>query len=137
MYKHILLPTDGSQLSEKAIEHGVALAKALNAKVTAVTVLPPLSTTASESVTGSDSSERARQYLEMVRKVAAASEVTCNALHLESDLTHQAIIAAAENRGCDLIVMASHGRGSLSTIVLGSVTAKVLSHSKIPVLVFR
>jgi nucleotide-binding universal stress UspA family protein len=136
MYRHILLPTDGSDLSEKAIDHGVALAKALDADVTAVAVSPPSSATASESVIGLEALEKARQHLDVVRRAAAASAVTCHVLHLESDVTYQAIIAAAEKRGCDLIVMASHGRGSISAIVLGSVTAKVLSHSKIPVLIY-
>ncbi len=137
MYKHILLPTDGTHLSEKAIEHGVALAKALGAKITAVTVSAPSSSTASESVSGSDSLERARRHLGMARNAAALSGMACSVVHLENDSIHQAIIAAAEKADCDLIVMASHGRGTISAIVLGSVTAKVLSHSKIPVLVYR
>ena len=137
MYRHLLLPTDGSNLSEKAIDHGVALAKALDADITAVAVSTPSSATASEPVFGSESLEQARQHLDVVRRAAAASGVTCHALHLKSDVIYRAIIATAEKRGCDLIVMASHGRSSISAIALGSVTAKVLSHSKIPVLVYR
>jgi nucleotide-binding universal stress UspA family protein len=137
MYKHILLPTDGSKLSEKAIKHGVALAKALKAKITAVTVSPPLSTIASESVIGTDPSKPPAQYLGMVRKAAAASKVACDVMHVENDQPHQAIIAAAKKQKCDLIVMASHGRRGISALVLGSVTAKVLTHSTIPVLVYR
>ena len=73
----------------------------------------------------------------MVRKAAAASKVACDVMHVENDQPHQAIIAAAKKQKCDLIVMASHGRRGISALVLGSVAAKVLTHSTIPVLVYR
>lgn len=137
MYKHILLPTDGSKLSEKAIKHGIALAKALKAKITAISVTPPFSAFAPESVTVTDYSRLAAQHLGVVRKAAAASKVVCEVMHVEDDQPYRAIIVAAKKRRCDLIVMASHGRGGISALVLGSVTAKVLTHSTIPVLVYR
>jgi nucleotide-binding universal stress UspA family protein len=137
MYKHILLPTDGSELSKKAVKHGVALAKALKAKITAVTVSPPFRPFASESIVVEDTSELAAQYLAAVRKAAAAAGVVCDVMSIEADQPYQAIIAAAKKKRCDLIVMASHGRRGISAIVLGSETVKVLTHSTIPVLVCR
>ncbi len=137
MYKHILLPTDGSELSEKSINHGMALARALGAKITALYVSRPLSTIASESVLGTDPSKQAAEYLAVVRNAAVASKVRCNVMHIENDLPYQAIITAAEEQRCDLIVMASHGRHGISAFLHGGVTAMVLSHCTIPVLVYR
>jgi len=137
MYKHILVPTDGSKLSEQAIKHGVALAKALKAKITAVTVSPPYSAIGSDAVIETDASQRAVQYLDAVRKAAAAAKVDCDAIHLKDDLPYRAIIAAAKKQHCDLIVMASHGRRGISAMVLGSVTARVIAHGALPVLVCR
>lgn len=136
MYKHILFPTDGSEVSENAINDTVALAKLLNAKITAMTVLPRASQTASDSI-GSDRPNKAVELLAKIRQVTAASEITCDVLSVENDQPHEGIIAAATQKGCDLIVMGSHGRSGISALVLGSVTAKVLTHSSIPVLVYR
>ena len=146
MYTHILLPTDGSALSERAIDHGIALAKALHASVTGVTVSEPLSALAigavaianvSEDYYGKEIAAAAEKRLDVVRKAAAAAGVVCDLVHVEGTHPYQAIIDTARTKGCDVIVMASHGRRGLSAIVLGSETVKVLTHSTIPVVVCR
>ena len=143
MYTHILIPTDGSDLSSKAIRHGIALAKAVNAKVTAVTVSMPFHVFSVEPATVTDTPETYQKRMAMVAAkylgevVAAAAGVSCETVHVEHEHPYQAIINTANQRGCDLIVMASHGRRGVSAIVLGSETVKVLTHSTIPVLVYR
>jgi nucleotide-binding universal stress UspA family protein len=146
MYKHILIPTEGSELSEKAIRHGVALAKAVNAKITGLTASPRYHTLAVEPAgVPMDGPEIYKQrcidiatrHLESVRSAAAGSGVSCEVVHVEHDHPYEAIIDTAKNRGCDVIVMASHGRRGLSAVVLGSETVKVLTHSTIPVIVCR
>ena len=145
MYKHILIPTDGSDLSNKAIRHGVALAKAINAKVTGITVTIPFHVFAADPETVTDTldsyrkrmSAAATKYLTQVKDAAAAVGVTCAVIVAEHEHPYSAIIDAANKNGCDLIVMASHGRRGISAVVLGSETVKVLTHSKIPVLVYR
>jgi nucleotide-binding universal stress UspA family protein len=145
MHKHILIPTDGSELSQKAIEYGLALAKSVNAKATVVTVWAPLYTLAIEPPLTTDIVEEyekqmrqlSAKYLESAKESAVAAGVTCEVLQIEHDQPYLAIIDAARRRSCDLIVMASHGRRGISAIVLGSETVKVLTHSTIPVLVFR
>ena len=139
MYTHLLLPTDGSAVSERAIDHGVALAKAVHASVTGVTVSEPLSALSIEAVAIADVSEdyskeiaaAAEKQLDVVRKAAAAAGVVCDVVHVEGPHPYQGIIDTAKAKGCDVIVMASHGR-PLSAIVLGSETVKVLTHSTIP-----
>ena len=145
MYTHLLLPTDGSALSERAIDHGVALAKAVHASVIGVTVCEPLSALSIEAVAIADVSEDYRKevaaaadkHLDVVRKAAAAAGVVCDVVHVEGPHPYQGIIDTAKAKGCDVIVMASHGRRGLSAIVLGSETVKVLTHSTIPVVVCR
>ncbi len=145
MYKHILIPTDGSDLSWMAVREGLAFAKALNARVTAITVSSPFRTIAVEPMMISDTPETYRRDCEAVaaRYLGAATEsakamgVTCDGVHVVSDHPYRAIIETAEGRGCDLIFMASHGRRGVAALVLGSETTKVLTHSKIPVLVYR
>ena len=145
VHKHILIPTDGSELSQKAIEYGLALAKSVNAKVTVVTVSAPLHTLVIEPPLTTNIVETyetqirqlAWKYLEAARALAAAAGVPCEVLQLEHDQPYLAIIDTAARRACDLIVMASHGRRGIAAIVLGSETVKVLTHSTIPVLVFR
>jgi nucleotide-binding universal stress UspA family protein len=136
MYKHILFPIDGSKASENAINDTVALAKSLNAKLSAMTVLSRPSQTASDSIS-SDRPNKAIELLAKIREVTAASKIACDVFSVEHDQPHEGIIEAATQKGCDLIVMGSHGRRGISAIVLGSVTAKVLTHSTIPVLVYR
>lgn len=148
MFKHILIATDGSELSEKAIKHGVALAKSLNAKITglhampstfpvyyfgeAVWVDPSVETQAREAAAA-----RGNKYLDRLEATAQSAKVACERALVQSDQPWKAIIDAAQSKRCDLILMAAHGRGGLSALVLGSETNKVLLHSKIPVLVYR
>jgi nucleotide-binding universal stress UspA family protein len=147
MYKHILIPTDGSELSMKAVEHGVHLARALKARVTSITItslsklyeIEPASFTELPEEWGYKKlMERfANKCLDQVKTAALAQDVSCDVMYVEHERPYQAIIDAANNQHCDLIVMASHGRHGISAIVLGSVTVKVLTHSTIPVLVYR
>ena len=145
MHRHILIPTDGSELSLNAIEYGMALAKAVNARVTAVTVSPPFNTFAVEPDMVIDTPEHyakrmatiADKYLKVVKEAAVTAGVSCETVHIEHDQPYLAIIETAARQSCDLVVMASHGRRGVSAIVLGSETVKVLTHSTIPVLVVR
>jgi nucleotide-binding universal stress UspA family protein len=145
MYKHILIPTDGSELSEMAVHQGMAFAKSINAKVTVLTVSPPFHTIAIDPMMVSDTPEQypkdcaaaAERYLGFASKVAKAAGVPCEGRHVVDDHPYRAIIDTAAAVGCDLIFMASHGRRGVSAVILGSETVKVLTHSKIPVLVCR
>jgi nucleotide-binding universal stress UspA family protein len=145
MYKHILIPTDGSELSKLALEEGVALAKALNARVTIITVTTPFHIITASPVMLTDTPERyeehvaatAGEYLDEGKKIAAAAGVECNVLHIEHEHPYKAIIDTAQEQGCDAIQMASHGRRGISAVLLGSETLKVLTHSTIPVIVCR
>ncbi len=144
MYKHILIPTDGSDLSKEAVTYGISLAKAVNADVTAITVTVPFHTYTLDSAMIEDTPESykkrmtafAAKCLDQVKDAARAS-VKCETIHVEHEHPYQAIIDTAKARGCDLIVMASHGRRGIAAIVLGSETVKVLTHSTVPVLVYR
>jgi nucleotide-binding universal stress UspA family protein len=145
MYKHILIPTDGSALSEKAIRQGVALAKSINAKVTVLTVSPRFHTLAVDPFVMAETpdkyeqhcNERAQRYLAFSEMTAKSAGVLYNGVHVIQDHPYQAIIDTAKAQGCDLIFMASHGRKGMSALVLGSETTKVLTHSSIPTLVCR
>src|SRR5262249_16922263 len=127
MYRHILIPTDGSELAEHGVTHGLALAKSLGAKVSVIYVVEPLL-----AFTGAFAS-----VLDRAENAAKEAGVSCETIQVEDMQPHQAIIAAAEDKGCNLIVMSWHGRSGLSTLLIGSVTNKVLAHAKIPVLVCR
>jgi len=128
-----------------ALREGVDLAKALGARVTAVTVTPPFHVLSGNPIMLTDKPEQyarhmvalAEQYLDVAKKIAAVAGVPCNVVHAEHEHPYQAIIDTAQNRGCDAILMASHGRGGMAAIVLGSETLKVLTHSIIPVIVYR
>jgi nucleotide-binding universal stress UspA family protein len=146
MYRHILIPTDGSELARSAVRHGLALAKAVGAKVTALTVegsfdvyAVPASRVYEMSDAFAKHVEQAKAHagkiLNGVAEEARAAGLACETVQIEQDHPYEAIIETAEKRGCDLIVMASHGRSGIAAIVLGSVTTKVLTHTKIPVLV--
>ncbi len=145
MYTNILIPTDGSELSGKAVQHGIALAKRIGAKITLLTVLPPFHTFTTDTQMIEDTpaqhearmQEHAKKTLGAVARVAQAAGVAYEMVHVEHEHPYQAIIDTAASKGCDLIIMASHGRHGISAIVLGSETVKVLTHSKIPVLVHR
>jgi nucleotide-binding universal stress UspA family protein len=144
MFKKILLPTDGSELSGKAIDGGLAFAKALGASVVGVTVIEPysysnLSEYRPESL--DDYEQRmlkvAAERLGRVADAAARAGVRIETQTMKSFSPYEAIIDAAKSTGCDVIFMASHGRKGLSAVLLGSETQKVLTHSTIPVMVYR
>lgn len=145
MYKHILLPTDGSELASKAVDHGITLAKTLGARITVLMVTPPFRTFVLEpqivDATADEYTdhmkERAQSVTEGVVRAARAAGVEADTAHAEDEHPYQAIIDTATRKGCDLVVMASHGRRGVAAIVLGSETVKVLTHSRIPVLVYR
>ena len=127
MYRHILTPTDGSELAERGAAHGFALAKSVGARVSIIYVVEPLF-----AVTGDFAS-----VLDRAKNAATEAGVSCETIQVENVQPHQAIITAAEDKGCDLIVMSWHGRSGLSTLLIGSVTNKVLTYAKTPVLVCR
>ena len=146
MYTNMLIATDGSELAGNAVQHGIALAMRIVAKVTVLTVSAPfhvfttdlemvLEDTAAQYQAGMQ--QRAEKILGAVAHLAQAAGVACETVHVEHEHPYQAIIDTAASRGCNLIVMASHGRRGISAIVLGSETVKVLTHSKIPILVHR
>jgi len=147
MYKHILIATDGSELSEKAVDSGLALAALAGAQVTALKVVPRYPRSYFDGGVAVESneierveqqwSEAAQALLEKIKERGAASGVTVEAAVVKSDLIAEAVITAAKEGSCDLIVMASHGRNGLKRLLLGSETQHVLTHSHIPVLVLR
>ena len=145
MFQHILVPTDGSPLSAKAIKNAMSLAKSLNARVTVLTVIEPyhVFSTDPEQLADTETAYNKRSHDEAARIVSAADEVAQGigvayaTVKLEHEQVHQAIIETASKRGCDLIAMASHGRRGVAALVPGSVTTKVLTHSALPVLVYR
>jgi nucleotide-binding universal stress UspA family protein len=145
MYKHVLIPTDGSDLSSKAEAAGLTLAKGLDARVTALTVTAPfqfigtepMMLVATEPEHEKAQAARAERTLERVKATAAAIGVPVETVRKVSTHPFEEIIDTAKERGCDLIFMASHGRSGIAGLILGSVTSKVLTHSKIPVLVYR
>ena len=145
MFHHILIPTDGSPLSLMAVEKGLALAGSMGAKVTLLTVVEPFHIMSADPDQIADTRagyerhahERAAGYLSTGELKARALGVPCEAVRLDRDDPYQAIIDTAKQRGCDLIAMASHGRRGMAAVVLGSQTMKVLTHSTIPVLVYR
>lgn len=145
MFKHILLPTDGSELSEMAIRQGVRFAKESNARITGVCVTHAFHVLAVDAAMLQDTEEQylaatraqAKKHLAMLERTAAEEGVACDTVVESSDHPYEAIIRAAESKGCDLILMASHGRRGVKALLLGSETQKVLTHSRIPVLVYR
>ena len=147
MFKHILIPTDGSNVAAKAIGAGVRLAAEMGAKVTGFHAEQPrplhlhVKGYAVEKDLIAELDRRARQYAEQclaqVEDAARADGVPFEAVVVKSTRPYEAIIQAALERNCDVIFMASHGHRGLDGLLLGSVTQQVLTHSKIPVLVFR
>jgi nucleotide-binding universal stress UspA family protein len=144
MYKHILIATDGSELAAKAVTTGFALAKALGAKVTAVNATEPWTAmVAGEAALAfpveeydKGAAESAARILAEVSDVARKQNVACETVHAK-DFPAEGIIATANAKGCDLIVMASHGRRGLARVLLGSQAMRVLTLSTIPVLICR
>ena len=147
MFKHVLLPTDGSKTARKAIGAGIALAKKLGARVTAyyaIDAMPAYSYADGYLLNRNLMKEfdrRAREqgekYVAEVVKAATAAGVPCRTLISKPATAYQGIVSAARSQRCDVIFMASHGRGELGTLLLGSVTQKVLARTKTPVLVYR
>jgi nucleotide-binding universal stress UspA family protein len=141
MYKNILIATDGSDLATSAVRSGVALAKAVGAKVTAITVSEPFHwvgaavTEVAEAAVRDSTRRAAESALDAAFAAAKADGVDCDKVLVEDDFAYRGIVETAKTKGCDLIVMASHGRTGISAVLLGSVTVKVLTHSKIAVLV--
>jgi len=147
MFKHILIPTDGSNIAAKAIGAGVRLAAEMGAKVTGFHAEQPRPTHlhvdgyAVEQDLIAELDRRSHQFAErcvaQIEDAARADGVAFESVVVKSIRPYEAIIHAAQERGCDVIFMASHGHRGLDGLLLGSVTQQVLTHSKIPVLVFR
>ena len=143
MFKHLLLPTDGTILSERAVHVGIELARSLGARVTALHVIAPFQMLTyqtgmleeTRTVYERDSLAHAGRYLDFVAKTAAESAVACETMTESRDDIYQSIIDVARARACDLIVMASHGRRGIAGLLMGSQTQHVLTHSHTPVLV--
>jgi nucleotide-binding universal stress UspA family protein len=145
MFTHILIATDGSELADRAVEQGLALASELHARVTAVTVTLPWSSTASGEwpmVFPIEDYERAasataQRILRTVADKAKAAGVACDTAHVKDQYAAEGIIGEAKGRKCDLIVIASHGQRGLARLVLGSEATRVSTHSTAPVLICR
>ena len=145
MYKHILIATDGSELAGKAVATAFALATEFNAQVTAVTVTEPWT----DLIVGGGPiafpvedyersvNESASHILAGVSKLARKADLKCATVHAKDQFPAEGILETAAKTGCDLIVMASHGRRGLARLLLGSQTLKVVTHSTVPVLVCR
>lgn len=144
MFTHILIPTDGSELSTQAVKAGLEFAKETGARVTVATVtLPfpqsPLSEFAyqTHAIYDAESQKIAQERLEKAAALAKAAGVPCETRGYQDWHPYQSIIQAAEEAKCDAIFMASHGRRGVAGVLLGSETQRVLTHSKLPVVVYR
>jgi nucleotide-binding universal stress UspA family protein len=148
MFRHILVCTDGTKLSDKAVDAAIRLAKDVGARLTGfhATQEYPINPYPEYAMVGgllapedwkADQEKRARRILDKVQARAKKAGVDCSIRHASDADPYNAIISAAKKSRCDLIVMASHGRRGLQGFVLGSETHKVLTHSKLPVLVYR
>ena len=147
MFKHILVPTDGSPFSQETVRRAVSFAKEAGACITAFYAKPEFPVTyygegvlidqASPEQFAALTEEQAQKILGFVVDLCREADVACTSLSLTSDIPYEAIIEAATQKECDLIFMSSHGRSGISAFLLGSETNKVLAHSKIPVLVYR
>jgi len=148
MYRHILIATDGSERADKGVQHGFALARQLQAKATVLTVSEPINTGFDDALGWSAVAtslpdfqnardEAARKVLDAATRQAQEAGVTPRLLHVADRYAAEAIVDTAEREGCDLIVMASHGRRALGRLLLGSQTSEVLARCGVPVLVIR
>ena len=144
MFKHILVPTDGSEISAKAVDQAIALAKLSGAKLTVLSAKEPFPYSAISEMQPTppqeffDAQERiASARVKGVLETAQAAGVTCDAVTMEALHPWEAICEQAKSQNCDLIVMASHGRRGVAALLLGSETQKVLTHSSVPVLVVK
>ena len=146
MFKHILIPTDGSPVANKAVKAGIELAKVLGARVTAYYATEALQLMYVEGyafdqkmIDGLErrAREAGQKRVDVIGKLAKAAGVNCTSVVTTAFTPYEGIIQAARKQKCDVIFMASHGRRGISRLLMGSVTQKVLSHSKIPVVVYR
>jgi nucleotide-binding universal stress UspA family protein len=148
MYKRILIATDGSELANKAVEHGISLAKIVNVPVVVATVTEAWSSfdVAREVHQGSKNpiaqyeeiaATAAKQVLEKASQIAKSHGVICELVHVPDQHPAEGIVKTATEKGCDLIVMASHGRRGISRMLLGSQANEVVTHSKVPTLIVR
>lgn len=146
MFKNILIPTDGSEQSQRAVRMGVELAKLHQARITGIHVIPDYHLLiayegafdpVTEERIEEEARARAESYLAFVRSTAEAAGVSCDTVCETSDHPYDAILKTADAKNCDLILMTSHGRKGLAAVLLGSETRKVLTHTHVPVLVVR
>ena len=147
MFKHILVPTDGSTLSLRAAKNAVRFAKAHGARITAFYAAPEYHPNIAGdympanfvplAVFQKQIQKAADKYLGQIKKLAAVGGVPCSGAYATGDSPYKAIIKAANANKCDLIFMASHGRSGIAGMLIGSETNKVLTHCKLPVLVYR
>ncbi len=145
MFKHLLIATDGSELAGKALVQGLSLAKSVGAKVTVVTVTEPWTAVVSGEMGIAFPVEdydkacaaNAAKILSDASAAAKSAGVPCETIHAKDQFAAEGIIETAKVQGCDLVVMASHGRRGITRLLLGSQTSKVVTHSVLPVLVCR
>jgi nucleotide-binding universal stress UspA family protein len=146
MFKHILISTDGSAVSNKAAKAGIALARALGARITAYRAVESLEPIYVEGYAFDQAvidradkrlREIGQKHVDAIGKMAKAAGVPFAAVVTNASTAYEGIIDAAKKRKCDVIFMASHGRRGLSRLIMGSVTQKVLTHARIPVVVYR
>jgi nucleotide-binding universal stress UspA family protein len=145
MFKHLLIPTDGSELSHVAVSRGVQFAKEIGARITGLTVSPPYHYLPHSGTEFADSPQRyneamqrqSQSYLDTIQELATSQGVPCQLVDQVSEHPYEEIVRTAEARGCDAIFMSSHGRRGIRAMLMGSETHKVLTHSKIPVVVWR
>jgi nucleotide-binding universal stress UspA family protein len=145
MYQHIIVATDGSDIATEAMKHAVDLAKAIGAKLSAVTVTEPFEMVAfaeqASVISPTDYRNSTNAYAERVlgaaKSAAQEAGIACQTIHAENRYPYQGIIEAAETNGADLVVIGSHGRSGIEGFLLGSQAVKLLTHCKIPALVVR
>ena len=145
MYKHLLVATDGSELATKAVEQGLRLGKALSAKMTVVTVTEPWTMVAPGEIGltipvddyEQGVAQHAGKILDAVMLQAKTAGAVCDVLHVKDRYPADGILEAAKSSGCDLIVMASHGRRGIARMLIGSQANRVVTHSPIPVLIYK
>lgn len=145
MFKHILIPTDGTEASKNAIQNCIVFAKEIGARVTGLHVIPefhiftyqPEMLEDTRQQFAKDAMAQAKKYLTDIEDMAKKAGVPCDTIYMVNDQPYEVIIKIAEEKKCDLITMASHGRKGFKGFLLGSETQKVLTHSQIPVLVLR
>ena len=145
LFTHVLIPTDGSELSQRASADGIRFAKEMRARITGISVIPKFRVLAYEAGLADDTKDhflaesrvRAEKHLATLKRAAEEEGVSCDTVIEASDEVDDAIVRTAEAKGCDVILMASRGRRGVLSLLLGSATQKVLTHTKIPVLVFH